>query len=67
MKLSDNVLNIVKTGNNRLLLAQSLNLSEQSIIRHIKANRDNGVLTKTASINEIKKQTGLKESQILVP
>jgi hypothetical protein len=64
MILSKKALRTINNKESRLLLAQALGLTEQSIIRLISKNSD--ALTKAAAMEVIRKQTGLKDVDLLV-
>lgn len=63
-KLSTRVLKLINNTRIRILLAQALLCSEQTIIRYITNNDD--TLTKAAAMEVIRKETGLKDKEILV-
>lgn len=47
-------------------LANALKCSDNTINRHIRDNEPNGDLTKKIAVEVIRKNTGLKEAEILV-
>lgn len=63
MKLSQKALQKINTQDIRLVLAMKLGVTEQSIIRYIKANDDE--LTKAVAMQVIRERTGLEDSEIL--
>jgi DeoR/GlpR family transcriptional regulator of sugar metabolism len=65
MQLTAKALKKVNTVNIRRELSGILQCTEQTIIRYIKKNEKNGMLTTMAAIDIIKKMTLLKEKDIL--
>lgn len=63
MKLSQKALEAIKKPEVRIQLALVLKCTDQTINRYIKDNDDN--LTKAAVLAVIKRETKLKDSQIL--
>ncbi len=61
--LSQKALAEINTPATRIKLAAALEVTEQSIIKYIKANNDN--LTKAAAMAVIRAETGLTDEQIL--
>lgn len=66
MKLTLSVLKRINEKTTRIDLAGALNVTEQTIIRLIKDNAENGALTKAAALEIIRKKTRLGDKQILV-
>jgi len=65
MKLTETALHKINNKDTRLKLAMALGLTEQSVIRLIKANSEN--LTKAAAMKVIKEETGMSDEVILEP
>lgn len=63
MKLTKVALDRINTKEIRPLLALALRKSESTILRYIYNNEDD--LTKAAAMQVIRKETGLKDSEIL--
>jgi hypothetical protein len=63
MKLTERALEAINTKRIRPLIALALDKSEQTIIRYISNNDD--ALTKAAVIQIIRRETDLKEKEIL--
>jgi transcriptional regulator with XRE-family HTH domain len=64
MKLTQKALSLIKAEPvRRLEIAIALGVSDQTLMRYIKDNDDE--LTKAAALVEIRKITGLKDSEIL--
>lgn len=72
MKLSEEVLEIIGKSRDqrakaiRTMLALDLNFTERWVLKCIEENKDNGPLTTVKAVERLKKETGLKQSQILV-
>lgn len=64
MKLTTTALELIDTMAIRMKIGLALNKSESAVRRYIKDNDDN--LTKAASLEVIKSETGLAESEILI-
>lgn len=65
MKLKERVLKQINNPKERIQLAAALNCTEQSIIKLIWKNRDNGKLTTATAMKVIREVTGLKDKDIL--
>lgn len=65
MKLSKKALKGIKNQPSRLKLALALGFSEQWINRLIRANKSNGPLITVKSMQVIREETGLTDSEIL--
>lgn len=65
MKLTDKALGAINNRSVILSLALGLNFTELWINKLIEANKDNGPLTTVRAISIIKKETGLKQDEIL--
>lgn len=64
MKLTQKALALIKVDPvKRLDIAKALGVSDQTLMRYIKDNDDE--LTKAAALVEIRKITGMKDSEIL--
>jgi hypothetical protein len=63
MRLTKKALAAIDKQKIRLLIALALNVSEMSVRRYIESNDDN--LTKAASLEVIREETGLTDSEIL--
>lgn len=72
MKLSEEVIGIISKQRDqqakaiRTKLALDLNFTERWVLKCIEENKDNGPLTTVKAVERLKKETGLKQSQILV-
>lgn len=65
MKLTQKALQLIKADPvKRLDIAKALGVSDQTLMRYIKDNDDE--LTKAGALIEIRRITGLKDSEILV-
>lgn len=65
MKLTQQVIERIKQPQVRRELTVALKCTDQTIIRHIKGNEDNGELTKAAALKVIREVTGLTDQEIL--
>lgn len=65
MKLTKTAIDKIKEPAIRRELTCTLKCTDQTIIRYIEKNRDNGPLTTIGALNTIKDQTGLTDSEIL--
>lgn len=65
MKLKTDVLQKVNKPRVRLELANVLDCTEQTIIRYIKKNEENGPLTSLAAMKTIKKCTGMTTTSLI--
>lgn len=65
MKLTANAIKLINNPRVRVRLAMELKCSEQSIIRYINANAENGELTKAAALKVIREETELVDKEIL--
>ena len=65
MKLTEKALQQIDNKTIRAKLALALDFTERWIIKCIKENKANGPLTTIAALRLIKRETGLKESEIL--
>lgn len=66
MILTDKVIEILKSDKRiRTMLALELNVTETWVNVSLNRNVNNGILTTVAAISLIKKETGLKQSEIL--
>ena len=65
MVLTDKALTLINTVSTRIALAAELNVGEQTIINHIKLNKDNGILTTQGALKIIKQHTRLADHKIL--
>lgn len=63
MKLTKKALQEIKDPQVRIKLALALGVTDQSIQRYIKDNSDE--LTKAAALEVIRKETGMKDKDIL--
>jgi transcriptional regulator with XRE-family HTH domain len=64
MKLTQKALDLIKSDAvQRLDIAKALGVSDQTLMRYIKDNNDE--LTKAAALVQIRKITGMKDSEIL--
>lgn len=63
MVLTEKALLAINNKRTRQLIALALEITEQSVIKHIKSNND--ILTKAASMAVIRKETGLSDEEIL--
>jgi hypothetical protein len=63
MKLTKAALDKIKNPKIRIKLAIALGVTDQSIQNYIKDNKDE--LTKAAALEVIRKETGLRDSEIL--
>jgi len=66
MKLSKAAITRINTPAIRRELSRVLDCTEQSIIRYIHRNKENGLLTTAGSLEVIRKETGLNDGEILV-
>lgn len=72
MRLSEEAIEIIgkprdqKAKAIRTMLALDLFFTERWVLKCIEENKDNGPLTTVKAVERIKKETGLKQSQILV-
>ena len=64
MKLTETARQKINVPRIRMLLALELNVSDQTMVRYIKDNNDE--LTKAAALKVIRKETGLKDKEILI-
>ncbi len=65
MKLTQNAIDKISTRNVMLSLALALGFTELWIGKLIAANKENGPLTTAKSLQVIRKETGLGDSEIL--
>lgn len=65
MILTQDALKKINTVSIRISLASELKCGEQTIINHIKNNKEDGLLTKAKALQVIKRETGLTENEIL--
>lgn len=65
MILTQSAIAKIKTPDIRRELTNTLRCTDQTIIRYINKNEDNGPLTTVGALNTIKEQTGLTDSEIL--
>jgi hypothetical protein len=65
MRLTDKALSLINNKTTKAKLCLALNFSDRWITKCIEGNKDNGPLTTVAALRVIKKETGLKESEIL--
>jgi L-rhamnose mutarotase len=65
MKLTQTTLDKIKDPAIRRELTVALKCTDQSIIRYINRNEDNGDLTKVAAMEVIRKWTKLTDQEIL--
>jgi hypothetical protein len=65
MKLTEKALHSINNQITRLTIAQTLPCSETWVRRLIEQNKDNGPLTTMAVLKVIRKETGLRDSEIL--
>jgi hypothetical protein len=65
MILTQTAIAKIKVPDIRRELTNTLRCTDQTIIRYIEKNKDNGPLTTVAALNTIKEQTGLTDSEIL--
>jgi hypothetical protein len=66
MRLTEAAIKAINVKSIRPLLALALGKSEQSIIRYIGSNEENGMLTTAAALKVVTEQTGLKLDEILI-
>lgn len=50
----------------RTMLALDLHFTERWVLKCIEENKDNGPLTTVKAVERLKKETGLRQSQILI-
>lgn len=65
MKIKSEVLEIINSPAKRSEIAAELGLGEQNIYRQLKANEDNGPLTKMKALEAISKISGVGVLEIL--
>ena len=65
MKLTIKALERINNSRSRMRLALATNVTEPWISKCIKANKQDGFLTKISVLNAIKSETGLTEKDIL--
>lgn len=65
MKLTSQALTQIRNKRTRAKLAFRLNVTDQSIVNYIEANKENGPLTTMAAVQIIQEDTGLDQSEIL--
>lgn len=65
MKLTQKVLLAIHNPSVRRELTVALKCTDQTIIRYIKGNEDNGELTKAAALKVIREVTELSDQEIL--
>lgn len=66
MKLTTKAVELIrKSQRTKLLLALSLGVSERWIIACLKNNEEDGLLTKATALKVIKRELGIKETEIL--
>jgi len=65
MRLTKKAIKAADQKKTRLLLALTLNCTEQWIIKSLDQNKENGLLTTAASLQVIREKTGLRDDQIL--
>lgn len=65
MRLTKKALTAINKQDIRLKLALTLNCTEQWIIKMIKANKDNGLLTTASALAVIRQEAKMKDDQIL--
>ncbi len=63
MKLTQTALDQINTPKIRVRLAQEMGTTEQTIIRYIRANKDD--LTKAAALKVIREELNMDDSEIL--
>lgn len=63
MRLRKNILQKISDPRIRIRLCMALRVTDQTIIRYLKDNKDD--LTKAAAMVIIREETGLSDSQIL--
>lgn len=66
MVLTKKALGLIDTVSTRIKLASELKCTEQWIIKLIAANKNNGPLTTYTALAVIRKETKLKDDQILM-
>lgn len=66
MRLSDRAIEAINNSKTRQKIAIELEVIETSVRNYIKANEDNGELTKASVLQIIEEETGLNQKQILV-
>jgi hypothetical protein len=67
MKIRKRILSQLKDKRIRRRLAESLDVTDQSIMNYIGANKDNGPLTTAAALLVIREETELSDEEILEP
>jgi hypothetical protein len=67
MKIRNRVLNKLKDKRIRRRLAEGLDVTDQSIMNYISANKDNGPLTTAVALLVIREETELSDEEILQP
>ena len=65
MKLTQTAIERIKEPDIRRELTNTLKCTDQTIVRYIKGNDDNGPLTKVGALITIKEFTGLTDEEIL--
>lgn len=65
MKLTEKAIKAIHTPTVRRALTVAFRCTDQTIIRYIKGNEDNGELTKAAALKIIREATGLNDQEIL--
>jgi hypothetical protein len=65
MKLTEKALQVIKQPHIRRELTVALKCTDQTIIRYIKGNEENGPLTLAASLKVIREVAELKDQEIL--
>lgn len=65
MKLTQTALDRIKDKRVRALLALALNVTDQSIVNYIGANKDNGPLTTAIALRLMTEEIDLSEEEIL--
>ncbi len=65
MKLTEKAIQCIKQPHIRRELTVALGCVDQTIVRHIKGNEDNGELTKAAAMVIIRKWTNMTDQEIL--
>lgn len=58
MKIRKTIISKINNVQSRKRICNALNISDQMLYKHLRANRNNGRLTKMASLRAIAKETG---------